>query len=458
MSDEASIYWEVVEEHLDDAEFLWSQWERALASPAYTLAEVAEREEERLLANVDGLVTALVTAGEAVRERLLLPALEADAGSRRVAAAFALLASGDAAAAEPVLRLLREGDAPLRASAERALGLAGYEVGASPRPLGAAWIEDALRAVLHDAAPSAQAAALSALAFRRASPGATLTGLRGGDDPELLAAAFRSAAGWRDKVPPGLVVEGLVASEHAVRDEAITAGLTLGLPEAWAACQKLVRRGHADTLAGDTPAPLLFAATLGDARDVEPLANATDAPGLRRAAVWALGYGGRVSAAETCLRLLGDPDVGKLAGEAFAAITGLPLEGRFLGEGGGPRRRRRSRLPFATEKLDAGPGARLRRMRCRCSDPVAVEAWWGERRSRFERGKRYLGGAPWGRESVLAALARGPMRRRRWLAVEVAIRTRGRVQVETRALTARQRAELAAAESIAAGELERAFG
>ncbi len=455
MSDEARVIWEVVEEHLDDAEFLWSQWERCLGSPDYALADVAERDEERLLANVDGLVTALVGASESVRERLLHPALAADAGSRRVAAAFALLASGDAAAAEPVLRLLREGDAPLRASAERALGLGGYEVGASRARSARRGSRTPLRAVLHDAAPAAQAAALSALAFRRASPGAALSGLRGGDDPDLLAAAFRSAAGWRDKVPPGLVVEGLVAPEPAVRDEAITAGLTLGLPEAWAACQKLVRRGHADTLAGDTPAPLLFAATLGDGRDVEPLVHATDAPALRRAAVWALGYGGRVSAAEACLALLGDPDLGKLAGEAFAAITGLPLEGRFLGKAAAAEAA--EPVPFAAEKLDANliPTAEDA---LPLLDRAAVEAWWSERRGRFERGKRYLGGAPWGRESVLAALARGPMRRRRWLAVEVAIRTRGRVQVETRALTARQRAEVVAAESIAVGELERAFG
>ena len=62
---------DVVEEHLDDAEFLWSQWERSLVSPHHTLAEVATREEERLLANVDGLVA----GGASVRARLVVPAL-----------------------------------------------------------------------------------------------------------------------------------------------------------------------------------------------------------------------------------------------------------------------------------------------------------------------------------------------------------------------------------------------
>jgi uncharacterized protein (TIGR02270 family) len=432
------VFWEVVEEHLDDAEFLWTQWERCLRSPSFTLAEVAEREEERLLANVDGLVS----GGEPVRERLLVPALEVDDHGRRAAAAFALLASDDRAAAEPVLRLLREGDAPIAASAGRALGLAG-----------GAWIDDALREVLRDGAPAAQAAALSALAFRRASSGAALSGLRAGDAPALLAAGLRSAAGGRDKAPPSLVLECLAAGEPEVRDEAIAAGLSLGIPEAWAACQKLARSANDESFAGGEPLPLLFAATLGDVRDVDPLLRATGA--LRRAAVWALGYSGRIAAAEACLPLLGDAEVGKLAGEAFAAITGLPAAGRFLAADTGDEPE--EPIPLAQEKLDADlvPTAEDA---LPLLDPEAVQAWWGEQRSRFERGKRYLFGAPWGRESVLAVLAQGPMRRRRGLAIEVAIRTRGRVQVETQALTARQRAEVAAAGAIQAGEIERPFG
>jgi hypothetical protein len=109
------------------------------------------------------------------------------------------------------------------------------------------------------------------------------------------------------------------------------------------------------------------------------------------------------------------------------------------------------------EDLDAdlvpGPEAALPRL-----DRRAAEKWWGEQRSRFEKKGRYLLGAPWGRESVLAVLRHGPMRRRRGLAMEVAVRTRGRVQVETRALTARQRADLTAAEGIQVGEVERVFG
>ena len=65
------ILWDVVEEHLDEAAFLWTQWERGLQSPLYKLHELRDRVEERMLAHLDGLVV----GGEAVAQRLLYPAL-----------------------------------------------------------------------------------------------------------------------------------------------------------------------------------------------------------------------------------------------------------------------------------------------------------------------------------------------------------------------------------------------
>jgi uncharacterized protein (TIGR02270 family) len=342
-----------------------------------------------------------------------------------------------------VIDVLRQGDRARRASAERALGLAS-----------APWVDDALRAVLGDATPAAQAAALSALAFRRASPRAALSGLGLGDDPALLVAALRSAARWPDKASRPLAIECLSAADAAVHHEAIAAGIVLGIPDAWTACQKLVRGADDTTFAGEEPLPLLFAATLGDPGAVEPLARGAAAFALRRGAVWALGYSGRVSAAEACLPLLDDPNVGRLAAEAFTAITGLPRDERFFAPAPAEAE---EPIPLAKEDLDADltPAPTDDLPRC---DRAAVEAWWAAHRSRFERGRRYLAGVPWGRESVLSMLAQGPMRRRRGIALELAARTRGRIQVETGALTARQRGEVAVAGTIGAGDIERPFG
>ena len=63
---------DVLERHLEEAAFLWTQWEAALGDAGYTLAEVAEGPEWRLRAHLD----ALLVAGRGAVPRLLLPALE----------------------------------------------------------------------------------------------------------------------------------------------------------------------------------------------------------------------------------------------------------------------------------------------------------------------------------------------------------------------------------------------
>src|SRR3990172_12448468 len=49
---------EIVEEHLDEAAFLYRRWESALRSPTVALADVACGPEELLLAQLDALAVA----------------------------------------------------------------------------------------------------------------------------------------------------------------------------------------------------------------------------------------------------------------------------------------------------------------------------------------------------------------------------------------------------------------
>src|SRR6185369_14237639 len=48
--------WDILEEHLAEAAFLWEQWELALDAANYSLDEVAAGPEERLRAHLDALV------------------------------------------------------------------------------------------------------------------------------------------------------------------------------------------------------------------------------------------------------------------------------------------------------------------------------------------------------------------------------------------------------------------
>ncbi|MFO0590734.1 MAG: TIGR02270 family protein [Polyangiaceae bacterium] len=398
------VFWDVIEEHLDEAEFLWAQWERALGAHDDTLGGVEERIEERLFANVDGLVS----GGEPVREKVLLPALEEAEGPARIAAAFALATSGPAEARARVIAKL--GDPKARGDVERALGLATAD-----------GLTAALVAALHGDAVDLRSGALSVLAFRGEVP--PLAPVLASDPDDVVIATLRSAALTGDRAQAALAKDALGAAAPEVRAAAIEAGLTLGLPEAWSACRKLVEGASAETPIEHLSRPLAWIAMGGDARDVELLVFALGLGPHRAAALHALGISGRAAAAEACLKWLDDRDSAPLAGDAFVAITGMPLDPSM------------SAPHDDADDTVARPLPRLGR--------DAVEAWWSQNQGRFHRTRRTLLGRPATFETIASVLATGPMRRRAPLAEELRIRSRGRARLETRAFTARQRAEMA---------------
>ena len=84
--DETLILWDVIEEHLDEAEFLFEMWERAIVAPDYTWHDVERSFGDRLHAHLD----AIVIAGEPAARRLLNPGLEDVESEKNRAAACAL--------------------------------------------------------------------------------------------------------------------------------------------------------------------------------------------------------------------------------------------------------------------------------------------------------------------------------------------------------------------------------
>ena len=84
---ELPVLWEVAEEHLDEAGFLWTQWERALVSPDYSASEVADGPEERLAAHLEGLAL----GGREVAERLLASKLTVGGAVEVSVASFAVV-------------------------------------------------------------------------------------------------------------------------------------------------------------------------------------------------------------------------------------------------------------------------------------------------------------------------------------------------------------------------------
>jgi uncharacterized protein (TIGR02270 family) len=424
------ILWDVIEEHLDEAAFLWLQWERALVSPGYVLREVMSGPEERLLAHVQGLLE----CGSPAVERLLLPALEEEPG-RVCAAALVLLAEGMREQVDGLLGRLEDGDTVYRDCIQRVLVLVGGE--ALTSCLGALVQEGRAPALV-------LAHALGALSVRaRDIPGLELGPFLSSTEPLLRASALRAAGRWNRPLPPAELRSALDAPSAAVRDSALEAGLLLGERAAWEVCRHFV----SSRLPGGGFAMRLLAMG-GTPQDLQRLVSLLEVPELREDALRALGTSGRPEAVEACLPLLREKKVARLAGEVFSAITGVAVEA-------GPDEEEDAPLRLAITEEEGAQGAELE---LPLPEPDAVEAAWKEERKRLVAETRYLHGQPLGAELLLRTLRQAPMRRRRDLALELAIRSRGKWRVDTRGFAHQQWAQLGSMSPASMPHFTRPFG
>ena len=284
-------------------------------------------------------------------------------------------------------------------------------------------------------------ALLRVLADRCVDPSGAIDESLRSTDPQLQRVAV-SALRHADRARYLAWTEHAATSaEPTLAAAALPAALALGSQTIWPV---VVRQADRDTM--------LYSALLGDDAQTQSLCALLDDEARRADALWALGFSGRVEAVDACVRWLGDPDVGRLAGEAFAGITGVDREDSELwisderepapDEAGGDEP-----LPDLDEDLDTDllgdPADDLPR-----PNPETLAAWWHGRRAAFATGRRYVEGQPVSGGGLLHGLRVAPSRRRHALALELLVRTRGRVVVPTRMLTAAQYPRLTAAANV----------
>ncbi|MBZ4417962.1 TIGR02270 family protein [Myxococcus sp. RHSTA-1-4] len=418
---DARLHLEVLEDASSDACFLMTQWEHALFSPRYTLAEVMHGPEKRLRAYLG----VLEAGGPEVLARMARPSIEEEDAEKSWVAAWVLLARGTDDDVAAVLDVLQHGDESQRMAVARALEL-------SERPGLAAHL---LPLMGREVNPDVAAAVLHALTVRGESPGAeVLVRALAHPRPELRMAALHAARRFPQEANAAGASRGLDSAAPEQRAAALVAGLIQNPRTMWRACREATR---APDVAGRTAR--LLVALGGEATDVERLVPLLAQPALRADTLWALGFSGRVSAVEACVPWLDDASLGPLAAEAFSSVTGLKLEGRTV------RKREDGEEDEALptdERTPEWPGPD--------NDlpvPVAseVERWWAENREDFDTSKRYLGGHPYTAARLLDALETAPMRRRGPLALELTLRTGGALGVETRTWATVQHVQLQAA-------------
>jgi uncharacterized protein (TIGR02270 family) len=417
MRDSFEPLWDVLEEHLEEAGFLWGAWERCLVAPNYTLEEVEATVEARLEAHLDGLVI----GGSRAVERLLVPALESEDSEQVAAAAAALLLGGEAAGLERVVEALHELPAQ-RPALVRALQCS-ERADVPPR----------MRACLADVDEAIVGAAAEVLSFLHLPLGDAIPVLLASDEPTLRGLGLRALI---DEPPAAsharAVQAALVDPDLHVVDAAIDAGVLLAPTAAWTRIR--ARAGEPDPAQA-----LLLLALRGEPGDRDALLAALADPSRRAAAIYALGHVGAPELVDACLEWLDDASCGPLVGETLAALTGADLEEAEV------------TLPPSDddEPLEHTPEHDLPR-----PDPMRTMQWWLRQRPQFADGQRYLAGRPRTREAVLAALTHGPMRRRPALVLDLLLHApRGaRPRLQTYAPTRRQRAELAELQRSLPGE------
>jgi uncharacterized protein (TIGR02270 family) len=409
--------WRLVEDSLDEAEYLWRRWEAELSTHARDLQGLSLWVEERLLGSLDGVRV----GGDRAIEALLQPALAAEDPFRATAAAYVLASEPLSAAFEALTRTMGGGAVEM-ARLRRAVELVHSDL-----------LLHRLERALSPVSPTVLAARIDAHAFQGRAPGNIVSeGLDSGE-PFVSAAALRALRFDRAR-GAGLSVRALGSSSPALVEAGMETGLILGEPDAWAYCQ------HAAGQPVRAPQARLLVALLGKEHRQRLLFDALGSEVTRREALFALGFAGTRQAAVACLEVMQDAALAALAGEAFCAITGLDLEqpGWVIPPPEGPE----EPVELEAEDLDADlvptPDDFLP-----VPDVARVLDWWRANQARFTTGQRYLRGEPLDFRRLYAALHTEPMRRRPAIAQELAVRTQGAFQLQTRAFSSEQRLTLA---------------
>jgi uncharacterized protein (TIGR02270 family) len=400
----AIINQEVIDQHAEEAAFLWMQRDHATTAPQYALKDLA-RLDERVEAHVDGLRVA-ADAGWATA----LTQMEQGRGEVFAASVLAF-ESGDPARTTTVLETVCSA-APLAGSLISALG----------------WMEQGLavrrcRELVTSQQPEICRAGIGGMAVHRIDPGSILGAAIAHQNTRLAARALKAAAelGRRDLLPE--VAARISDSDDDCRFWAAWSAVRLGdrHPDAMAGLRSVAE--GVGPLAVTALDMALRAMRTEDGREWQQhLAGQTS---TSRLAVIAIGTIGDAAAVPELIAAMENPKLARAAGAAFSMITGADLGYEHL-DGDG--------LQGDDEDDALGVDAGFP-----WPAPAAVTKWWVRRAAGYVPGVRYLRGQPMTDESLREVLVAGRQNQRAAAALELALRHSSEILFETRERAQRQK-------------------
>ena len=407
----------IIEQHAEEAAFLWLQRDAAVRYPHYNLIDLAKL-DDRVEAHIDGLRI----AGD-VGWKICKQALEFEEAGEVFAASVLAFEGGDAQCIETVI-------AAGAASEETWRGLVSAFGWLTQKQ-----VNNLLPELLKSEKPEYRHLGIVASAIHRQDPGAALVEALDDLEPQSQARALRAVGELKrhDLLP---VLQRRFQSENTTcRFWAAWSALLLG---DFTAVEKLKPFTAEKTPFGQRAIQFVFRGINNKEAQFELTKLAGQSSGFRSAIIGS-GVAGDPVRIPWLIELLTRPELARVAGEAFSMITGVDIAYEDLETDAPEDFHAGPTEDPEDEDVEMDPDEDLP-----WPDPELIGAWWHKNQISFQSGKRYLAGHPISPENCLHVLRNGFQRQRMAAALELALLHPGRPLFEVRAPGYRQQRLLAA--------------
>lgn len=356
----------VLEQHCDEASFLWSTREAAFSAPHYNLSDLA-RLDGRIKANIQGIALAQGAGLSRCIEELQTH----DPGSVFTALAVAVR-QRDSASLRRILDILEPGDVE---EAGATLGwLEWSEVSRFTQSLASS----------PDSSDIERRIALISFGCHRQHPGTFLEECLGSSDSDLRCEALRVAGVLRCNAVEPRVNEMLNSTNSNVCYWAAWASMFLSAKKGIAKLREFV--DYETVYAPD--AILLVCRTLDVADAGAWLRKLAQSPIERRIVIQGMGAAGDSAYIPSLIRQLDSTEYSRIAGAAIESIVGLKISGGDF-EGHEP------------DDFEAGPNDDPDDVDVSIDedehlawpDQARIARWWESNSKRFPAGFRYICGS-----------------------------------------------------------------
>jgi len=416
MSIPQNIIPNIIDQHSEEAAFLWGLRSTAVSAPHYSLQDLADL-DERVEAHIDGLRIAGKYGFE-----VCIKNLEYKAAGEMFAAGVLALENGDADHLEPIYQLAES-------EPEMIPGLISAFGWVQPDQL-----QGKVSGLLASKNPLWRRVGISACAIHRVDPGHYLEQAIEDGDVDLSCRAIRAAGelGREDLKP--ILLHLIEDSDFKRKFWASWSTVLLGdRGKGLSQLKKIAGQKNGFEMIA---LPLAMR-TLDESEIKKIIGGLARQPDSLRIAVIASGLSGDSTYIPWLIQQLKIAVIARVAGEAISLITGIDIAYQDL-EGESP------------EGFDAGPTENPEDEDVAMdlgedlpwADPVLVGQWWGQNQQDFHPGKRYLLGKPVSEKQCNIVLSTGFQRQRKVATLDLALMQPGAMLFETRAIGKRQQQRL----------------